>query len=145
MYINYEPVERALQKSIHHFSNQGYDSECSWGLGITQFQLGLVKEMQYNNTEAENHFKTAIEHFSKINHFRGLSLCSKHLCSLERGKPVPNNRNIKAYQRDHTEYTIMWRTSHSELQEYLSINRAWGEDFSLYTEIVLLKSCDSLY
>lgn len=101
--------------------------------------------MQYFNTDAEVQFKTAIEHFAKINHFRGLSLCSKHLCSLERSKTEPNNRVIKGYQKDHIENTILWRTSHSELQEYLSINRVWGEDFSLYTEIVLLKSCDSLY
>jgi hypothetical protein len=107
--------------------------------------MGLVKELQEKNSDAEHHFVQAVENFGKINHFRGVALCSKHLCSLETMKSVPNSKLVKAFQRDHAEYTIMWRTSHSELQEYLSINRAWGEDFSLQTEIVLLKSCESLY
>jgi len=48
-------------------------------------------------------------------------------------------------KRDQAENTLLWRTSQSELQEYLSINRALGEDFSLQIEVVLINSCVSLF
>lgn len=136
IHIDYGPVEKALERALDYFSTD----DCNWGKGLTLFQLGLLFEAQEYHSEAEKNFKAAKTEFNEVNHYRGLALCNKHLSSLTKSKDPPNEALVRIYQKDHTENIVRWRTAHTIFQEYLSINRAWGEDFSLITEIVLLNS-----
>ena len=82
-----------MTKALAYFK----EDECEWGLGLTEFQFGLHFEMQENFEKAEFHFKNSYRHFSKINHYRGVALCCKHLCSIEKVNETQSLKQINFY------------------------------------------------